>query len=56
MIAEPDSPASQAIRDAARGIVATTPVELPVMQTPSAPAAAPAGNGDVSGKPLPMAQ
>ena len=30
--AEPDSPASQAIRQAARGIVAATPQELPVLQ------------------------
>src|SRR5207237_1889137 len=34
VISEPDSPASQAIRDAARGIVAATPQELPVMQAP----------------------
>ena len=30
---EPDAPAAQAIRDAARGIIAASPVELPVMQT-----------------------
>ena len=30
--AEPDSPASQAIRQAARGIIAATPQELPVLQ------------------------
>jgi hypothetical protein len=42
------------IREAARGIVAATPVELPVMQAAS-PAAAPQGNGGVSGKELPMA-
>ncbi len=42
VLAEPDSPASVAIRQAARGIVAMTPQELPVMQaeTPSAPALA----------------
>ncbi len=51
--AEPDDPAAQAIRDAVRGIIAATPVELPVMQT-AAPAAAPNGAG-VSGTPLPMA-
>jgi ATP-binding protein involved in chromosome partitioning len=50
---EPDAPASQMIREAARGIVAATPVELPVMQA-AAPAAAPPGNGEVSGKELPM--
>jgi ATP-binding protein involved in chromosome partitioning len=53
-IAEPDAPASQMIREAARGIVAATPVELPVMQAAAA-AAAPAGNGGVSGTELPMA-
>jgi ATP-binding protein involved in chromosome partitioning len=51
--AEPDAPASQAIRDAARGIVATTPQELPVMQAPP-PAAAPAPA--VSGTELPVVQ
>jgi ATP-binding protein involved in chromosome partitioning len=35
--ADPDDPAAQAIRHAARGIVAITPVELPVMQAPSPP-------------------
>jgi ATP-binding protein involved in chromosome partitioning len=50
--AEPDSPAAQAIRQTARGIVAATPQELPVLQaTPAAAAPAP-----VSGTPLPMAQ
>jgi ATP-binding protein involved in chromosome partitioning len=49
--AEPDSPASQAIRQAARGIVAATPQELPVLQaTPASAEPAP-----VSGTPLPMA-
>ncbi|HZA58290.1 MAG TPA: Mrp/NBP35 family ATP-binding protein [Solirubrobacterales bacterium] len=50
---EPDHPASQAIRAAARGIVAQTPVELPVMQAVAAdgvPAAA------VSGTELPVLQ
>jgi len=37
---DPDDPASQAIRQAARGIVAMSPIELPTMQAP-APAAAP---------------
>jgi ATP-binding protein involved in chromosome partitioning len=31
---DPDDPAAQAIRHAARGIVALTPVELPVLQAP----------------------
>jgi ATP-binding protein involved in chromosome partitioning len=34
---EPDDPAAQAVRHAAHGIVAITPVELPVMQAPSPP-------------------
>jgi ATP-binding protein involved in chromosome partitioning len=51
--AQPDSPAAQAIRQAARGIVATTPQELPVLQaSPPAAAEAPA----VSGTPLPVVQ
>jgi ATP-binding protein involved in chromosome partitioning len=50
--AAPDSPASQAIRQAARGIVAATPQELPVLQ--SVPASAePAA---VGGTPLPVIQ
>ena len=53
-IAEPDAPASQAIRAAARGIVAATPQELPVMQAPP-PAAAPAA-GPVGGTELPVVQ
>jgi ATP-binding protein involved in chromosome partitioning len=48
---EPDSPASQAIRQAARGIVAATPQELPVLQAAPGGAEMPA----VSGTPLPMA-
>ncbi len=51
---EPDAPASQAIRQAARGIVASTPVELPVMQAPP-PVAAGNGSG-VSGTELPVVQ
>ena len=54
VIDEPDSPASQAIRSAARGIVASTPQELPVMQAPE-PAAAPAPAA-ISGTELPMVQ
>ena len=48
--AEPDSPASQAIRQAARGIVASTPQELPVFQATPESAEPP----PVSGTPLPM--
>ncbi len=40
VFSDPDDPAAQAIRHAARGLVALSPVELPVMQAP-APAAAP---------------
>ena len=47
---DPDDPASQAIRQAARGLVALSPIELPVMQEP-APAAAP----QPVGMSLPMA-
>jgi ATP-binding protein involved in chromosome partitioning len=44
---DPHAPAAQAIRDAARGILAATPQELPVMQAPAAAAAptAPATGG-----------
>ena len=40
VLADPDAPASVAIRQAARGIIAATPQALPVMQaaTPTAPA------------------
>jgi ATP-binding protein involved in chromosome partitioning len=53
VLEQPDAPASQAIRDAARGIVAATPQELPVMQAPPG-AAAPAGR--LSGTELPVVQ
>jgi ATP-binding protein involved in chromosome partitioning len=52
VLADPDAPASQAIRQAARGIVAATPQELPVLQSAPAPAEAPA----ISGTPLPVVQ
>jgi ATP-binding protein involved in chromosome partitioning len=50
VFSDPDDPAAQAIRSVARGIVAATPVELPVMQAP-AEAAAP----EPAGMSLPMA-
>jgi len=50
---QPNAPAAQAIRDAARGIVAATPQELPVMQAPP-PAAMP--EPAVSGTELPVVQ
>jgi ATP-binding protein involved in chromosome partitioning len=63
VIDDPDAPASQMIREAARGIVAATPLELPVMQAvPAAPdsaatnTAAGSNGGGVSGTELPMAQ
>jgi ATP-binding protein involved in chromosome partitioning len=40
VLSDPDDPAAQAIRQAARGLIALSPIELPVMQEP-APAAAP---------------
>jgi ATP-binding protein involved in chromosome partitioning len=48
--ANPDDPAAQALRHAARGLIAMSPIELPVMQAP-APAAAP----KPAGMSLPMA-
>ena len=48
LVTDPDDPAAQAIRQAARGIIALSPVELPVLQAP-APAAArppPGAGGD----------
>ncbi len=55
--AQPDLPASQAIRSLARGIVATTPQELPVMQSAEAMAepVAPMGT-PISGTELPVVQ
>jgi ATP-binding protein involved in chromosome partitioning len=50
VLTDPDDPASVAVHHAARGIVAMTPIELPVMQAPS-PAAAP----EPVGMSLPMA-
>ena len=46
----PDDPAAQAVRQAARGIIAMSPIALPVLQEPS-PAAAP----QPAGLSLPMA-
>jgi ATP-binding protein involved in chromosome partitioning len=48
--ADPDDPAAQVIRTVARGLIALSPVELPVMQAPAA-AAAP----KPAGMSLPMA-
>ena len=50
--AEPDAPASQAIRQVARGMIAMTPQELPVLQAVPGGAELP----PVSGIPLPVVQ
>ncbi len=52
VISDPDSPAAQAIRQAARGIIAATPQELPVLQAAPAMAEAP----PIGGTPLPVVQ
>jgi len=54
VVAEPGAPASIAIRQAARGIIAQTPVELPLMEAVAAdvPAFAPA----IGGTELPVVQ
>jgi ATP-binding protein involved in chromosome partitioning len=50
VFSDPDDPAAQALRHGARGLIAMSPIELPVMQAP-APAAAP----KPAGMSLPMA-
>ncbi len=52
VLADPDDPAAQALHQAARGLIAMTPVTLPVMQ-PAAPAPPPAARP--VGMSLPMA-
>lgn len=53
----PDDPAAQAIRDAARGIIAVTPVELPLMQMESAAGEIQLpGSEPISGNELPVVQ
>src|SRR5437764_14547934 len=54
VLVDPDDPASQAARQAARGIVALTPVELPVMAAP-APPSLPVTQVKPAGMSLPMA-
>jgi len=51
---DPDDPAPQGVRPAARGLIALSPVELPVMQAPPPPPPAPAAPQPV-GMTLPMA-
>ncbi|HEY1358135.1 MAG TPA: P-loop NTPase [Thermoleophilaceae bacterium] len=50
VLEDPDAPAAQAIFHTARGIIAATPQELPVMQAPSGPPLP-----EVTGTALPMA-
>ena len=53
---DPDDPSSQAVRHVARGLVALTPVELPVMQgAPAGPPSLPMTQVKPSGMTLPMA-
>ena len=40
VLSDPDDPAAQALQQGARGLIALSPIELPVMQA-AAPAAAP---------------
>jgi ATP-binding protein involved in chromosome partitioning len=47
---DPDDPAAQALRQCARGLIALSPIELPVMQAPS-----PAAGPKPAGMSLPMA-
>ncbi|MSX02511.1 MAG: P-loop NTPase [Actinobacteria bacterium] len=55
VISDPDDPAAQAIRQAARGLIAIFPTELPVLQA-AAPAEGPGGDGpEPVGMTLPMA-
>ena len=55
VLAEPDSPAAIAIREAARGIIAATPQELPMAMAAAAAAPAPA-QAPVGGTELPVIQ
>ncbi len=50
-----DDPAAQAIRQVARGLIAMTPVTLPVMEVATAAAAQPAASPKPVGMSLPMA-
>jgi ATP-binding protein involved in chromosome partitioning len=52
---DPDDPASQAARHAAKGLIALTPVELPVMAAPSGPPSLPVTQHKPAGMSLPMA-
>jgi ATP-binding protein involved in chromosome partitioning len=56
VVDDPQAAASVALREAARGIIAATPVELPVMQSPAAPMPEPVAAGTTSGTELPVVQ
>ena len=53
VVDDPDSPASQALRHVARGLIAVTPQESPLLQAASGPALE--GVPEVTGTALPMA-
>src|SRR3989440_5455080 len=55
VFAEPDDPASQAAAHAARGLIALTPVELPVMAPAADPPTLPVTQHKPAGMSLPMA-
>jgi ATP-binding protein involved in chromosome partitioning len=55
VFADPDDPASQATGHAARGLIALTPVELPVMAPAAGPPALPVTQHKPAGMSLPMA-
>src|SRR6058998_461823 len=55
VFAEPDDPASQATAHAARGVIALTPVELPVMAPAAGPPTLPVTQHKPAGMSLPMA-
>ncbi len=57
VLSDPDAPASQAMIHAARGLIAATPQELPVLQPEIGPAPpAPPSAAPVTGTALPMAR
>jgi ATP-binding protein involved in chromosome partitioning len=55
VIADPDDPASQAIRQAARGLIALAPLELPTLQVTEVAPTPPPASPKPAGMSLPMA-
>src|SRR6185503_9073360 len=55
VLVDPDDPAAQAARHAARGIIAATPVDLPMMAAPAAAPELPVTQHKPAGMSLPMA-